>query len=101
MKISDILVEEKKDKHCSDKCCGSDTLAEDCKCPPNCKGCNCNNPNISETTSAAVASVATPVGGLVSRQMKNPDGTAKNGLDSDNVLSNGKPKKKSRNSSNR
>ena len=47
-----------------------------------------------ETTAAAVATVATPVGGLVSRQMKNPDGTAKNGLDSDNVLSNGKPKKK-------
>ena len=48
MKISDILVEEKKDTHCSDKCCGSDTLREDCKCPPDCKGCNCNNPNISE-----------------------------------------------------
>lgn len=48
-----------------------------------------------ETTSAgSVASVAVPVGGLVSRQMKNPDGTAKNGLDSDNVLSNGKPKSK-------
>ena len=95
MKISDILVEEKKDTHCSDKCCGSDTLREDCKCPPDCKGCNCNNPNISETTSAgAVASVATPVGGLIARQPRNPDGTAKNGLDSDNVLSNGKPKKK-------
>jgi len=53
------------------------------------------NDSMYETTTAgAVASVATPVGGLVSRQMKNPDGTAKNGLDSDNVLSNSKPKKK-------
>jgi hypothetical protein len=47
-----------------------------------------------ETTAAAVATVATPVGGMISRQMKNPDGTAKNALDQDNVLSNGKPKKK-------
>ena len=53
------------------------------------------NDSIKETTSAgAVAAVAAPVGGMVSRQMKNPDGTAKNGLDSDNILSNGKPKKK-------
>ena len=95
MKISDILVEEKKDTHCSDKCCGSDTLREDCKCPPDCKGCNCNNPNISETTSAgAVATVAAPVGGMISRQMKNPDGTAKNALDVDTNLLGGKPKKK-------
>jgi len=47
-----------------------------------------------ETTAGAIASVATPVGGMISRQMKNPDGTAKNALDQDNVLSNGKPKKK-------
>jgi len=54
---------------------------------------------MNETTSAgAVAAVATPVGGLVSRQPRNADGTAKNGLDSDNVLSNGKPKSKSKNS---
>jgi hypothetical protein len=95
MKISDILVEEKKDTHCSDKCCGSDTLREDCKCPPDCKGCNCNNPNISETTSAgAVAAVAAPVGGMISRQMKNPDGTAKNALDVDTNLLGGKAKNK-------
>lgn len=31
-----------KDKYCSDKCCGSDVKAEDCKCPPTCKHCNCN-----------------------------------------------------------
>jgi len=95
MKISDILVEEKRDTHCSDKCCGSDTLREDCKCPPDCKGCNCNNPNISETTSAgAVATVAAPVGGMISRQMKNPDGTAKNALDVDTNLLGGKAKNK-------
>jgi len=50
--------------------------------------------DLCETTAAAVATVATPVGGMISRQMKNPDGTAKNALDQDNVLSNGKPKKK-------
>ena len=46
-----------------------------------------------ETTAAAVATVATPVGGMISRQMKNPDGTAKNALDVDNVMGS-KPKKK-------
>ena len=34
-----------KDTHCSDKCCGSDVKAEDCKCPPTCKHCNCNAVN--------------------------------------------------------
>ena len=33
---------EAKDRYCSDKCCGSDVKAEDCKCPPTCKHCNCN-----------------------------------------------------------
>ena len=36
------LGESKKDTHCSDKCCGVDVKREDCKCPPDCKGCNCN-----------------------------------------------------------
>jgi len=59
------------------------------------------NDSIKETTSAgAIASVATPVGGLIARQPRNPDGTAKNGLDTDNVLSNGKPKKKKSSRSN-
>ena len=50
---------------------------------------------IVETTSAgAVASVATPVGGLVARQPKNADGTAKNGVDSDNLFGNKKKKPK-------
>ena len=67
MKINEILVrEEKRDKYCSDKCCGSNVKAEDCKCPADCKGCNCNDPNISETATAgatsagSIASVANP-----------------------------------------
>lgn len=51
-----------------------------------------------ETTAASVAAIATPVGGLVSRSQYNSDGTPKNALDSDNLLSNGKPKKKKRKS---
>lgn len=48
---------------------------------------------ILETTSAgSVATVATPVGGLVARQPKNPNGTAKNGVDSNNLF--GTKKKK-------
>lgn len=54
------------------------------------------NDIVKETTSAgSVASVATPVGGLVSRQMKNPDGTVKNALDADyNVMGHKKKTKK-------
>lgn len=52
-----------------------------------------------ETTAGAVASVATPVGGMISRQMKNPDGTAKNALDVDTNILGGKAKKKKANSS--
>ena len=48
MKVNELLAEEKRDKYCSDKCCGSDVKAEDCKCPPTCKHCNCNDPTISE-----------------------------------------------------
>ena len=60
MKMSDVLNEEQRDKYCSDKCCGSDVKAEDCKCPPTCKHCNCNNPNVSETATAG----ATSAGGI-------------------------------------
>lgn len=49
MKINELL-EEKRDTHCSDKCCGSDVKAEDCTCPPTCKHCNCNA--VKETTSS-------------------------------------------------
>ena len=38
-------VTEAKDTHCSDKCCGADTKAEDCTCPPSCEHCNCNAVN--------------------------------------------------------
>ena len=38
-------VGEAKDTHCSDKCCGADVKAEDCRCPPTCKHCNCNATN--------------------------------------------------------
>ena len=53
---------------------------------------------LDETTSAgSVAGVATPVGGMVSRQMKNADGTAKNALDIDaNILGHKKKKKKNK-----
>jgi len=53
---------------------------------------------LDETTSAgSVASVATPVGGMVSRQMKNADGTAKNALDMDtNIMGQKKKKKKNK-----
>ena len=40
--------EEARDTHCSDKCCGSDVKREDCKCPPDCKHCNCNATNVEE-----------------------------------------------------
>lgn len=53
---------------------------------------------LDETTSAGgIAAVATPVGGMVSRQMKNADGTAKNALDIDaNIMGNKKKKKKNK-----
>ena len=52
-----------------------------------------------ETTAGAVATVAAPVGGMISRQMKNPDGTAKNALDVDTNIMGGKPKRKKAKSS--
>lgn len=55
---------------------------------------------ITETTSAgSVASVVSPVGGMMSRQPKNPDGTAKNALDQNNLF--GSKKKKQSKSSKR
>ena len=38
-------VDEARDTHCSDKCCGSDVKAEDCTCSPDCPHCNCNAVN--------------------------------------------------------
>ena len=45
------LLGEKRDTHCSDKCCGSDVKAEDCTCPPDCEHCNCNATNVNESSS--------------------------------------------------
>ena len=36
------IQEEKRDTHCSAKCCGADVKAEDCGCSPDCEHCNCN-----------------------------------------------------------
>lgn len=49
-----------------------------------------------ETTAAAVATVATPVGGMQSRQKKNSDGTVKNALDMDTNMMGQKKKPKSK-----
>jgi len=43
-------VTEAKDTHCSDKCCGADVKREDCKCPPTCEHCNCNDSDVKEET---------------------------------------------------
>jgi hypothetical protein len=51
------------------------------------------NDSIHETTSAgSVAAVVGGVGSMQSRNMYNANGTMKNALDQDNLLSNGKPK---------
>ena len=44
----DKVKESEKDTHCSDKCCGADVKREDCKCSPDCKHCNCNDPKVAE-----------------------------------------------------
>ena len=38
----EVIEEEKRDTHCSAKCCGADVKAEDCGCPADCPHCNCN-----------------------------------------------------------
>ena len=40
--FANYLQEEKRDTHCSAKCCGADVKAEDCGCSPDCEHCNCN-----------------------------------------------------------
>ena len=45
---AEMQMGESRDTHCSDKCCGSDVKREDCKCPPDCKHCNCNATNVDE-----------------------------------------------------
>ena len=56
MKQSELL--EARDTHCSDKCCGSDVKAQDCKCPPTCKHCNCNAKNKMDEGLAELAGAA-------------------------------------------
>lgn len=103
MKISELL-EEKRDTHCSDKCCGSDVKAEDCTCAPTCPHCNCNAKDVKETATAGatasgnIATVSNPTvktkkdknGVPKAPQKKNPNGTAKNALDLPNNLMGGK-----------
>ena len=66
----DIEIDEARDTHCSDKCCGSDVKAADCGCPPDCPHCNCNA-KMDETTTAGSVSIApaaeskSPYGGSV------------------------------------
>jgi hypothetical protein len=45
--VPDMLesVVTEKAGYCSDKCCGSDVKAEDCKCSPTCAHCDCNAVN--------------------------------------------------------
>ena len=51
--------------------------------------------DLCETTAGAVAAVATPIGGN-KMQKRNPDGTAKNALDSDTLMAGKKKKRKNK-----
>ena len=44
----EVIEEEKRDTHCSAKCCGADVKAEDCGCSPDCPHCNCNKKKLDE-----------------------------------------------------
>ena len=63
MRINELL--EKRDTHCSDKCCGADVKREDCKCPPTCKHCNCNADLDEMTTAGGIATSMGAGGGFV------------------------------------
>jgi hypothetical protein len=76
-------VNEAKDTHCSDKCCGADVKREDCTCPPSCEHCNCNAVNegygsmVSPDAKKAIdARVAANTAALKAKG-KNADGTPK------------------------
>jgi len=94
MKISELL--EEKVEMCPEACCGKPVT--ECSCGPDCEHCDCHAKNkMNETTSAgSVAAVAAPIGGMQSRQPKNPDGTARNALDSDTLMAGKKKKTKSK-----
>jgi hypothetical protein len=50
--------------------------------------------DLCETTASAMGVVVKGVGPMLSRMPKNPDGTAKNALDSDNLMGTKKKTKK-------
>jgi hypothetical protein len=52
------LEEEKRDTHCSAKCCGADVKAEDCTCSPDCEHCNCNKKKLDENPLVGMAARA-------------------------------------------
>lgn len=54
------------------------------------------NEIVNEMSASSVAAVVTPVGGMISRQMKNKDGTVKNALDLDTNIMGQKKKSKSK-----
>ena len=65
--------ESEKDTHCSDKCCGADVKREDCKCSPDCKHCNCNDPKVAEGLRPAHAKE------LRNKELNKDKGPAKSG----------------------
>ena len=46
--MAEEVTESQKDTHCKDECCGKEVMREDCKCPPDCEHCNCNDDSIPE-----------------------------------------------------
>jgi len=70
------LEEEKRDTHCSAKCCGADVKAEDCTCSPDCEHCNCNKKKLDENPLlglAARAVVGSAVKGAVKGALSGDD----------------------------
>ena len=61
--------EEKRDTHCSAKCCGADVKAEDCTCSPDCEHCNCNKKKLDENPLVGMAARAV-VGSAVKDNME-------------------------------
>ena len=54
------------------------------------------NDIVNENTSGVMAVAVTPVGGKSMMQKRNPDGTAKNALDSDTLMAGKKKKTKNK-----
>ena len=72
----EVVEEEKRDTHCSAKCCGADVKAEDCGCSPDCPHCNCNKKKLEENPLALGLARAAGVGvgqGVASTVMGNDD----------------------------